>query len=313
MLSWRLWQTLAEPASRNPIFKFVRDQRKSQKKQHTKQSVALRLLVIIAIVMLVVGFIYVPQMLLYLFQIPILMIVFFVVSPLFVPLGVIFAGGYLVYQIIERIHKEKRQYTYELICASPDGALYANWSFATGLLHRNGWFQWMKAITLIVYRMARITVIVVTVIVFLLLLAGDKAIDFEEIHLLISFALIVGLYYTNIQQSMALSLTIGLYTSSLNISRRDASLIGLLTYFLSQLTPFLTALVVFVGIKSSIPQTQLTDIAIAITTLSSIYVVREIFIVVLWQGLKHRLNSSTDNTGDITPDTSLRPSIFTTT
>ena len=311
MLSWRLWQSLAEPASRNPIFLFVRDQRKPQRKNTTNQSLIIRLLWLVAFIVLIIGLIRIPEMLIYLFQVPILAIVLVVVSPLFIPLGAIFAGGYLVYKIVERIHKEKRQFTYELLCASPDGALFANWSFASGLLHRDGWFQWMKSITLVVYQFARIAVIVISVILLLLLLAGDKTIGFAQIHLVISFALFVGLYYTNIQQTMALSITTGLFASNLRSSHRDASIIGLLTYCLAQLTPFLTALSVFIGVKTTLPQTPLTDITMTIATLTSIYIVREIFIVLLWQGLKHRLNSSTDNTEVITPDTSLHPSIFT--
>ncbi|GEM_PF-1162516 len=312
MLSWRLWDTLAEPASRNPIFTFVRDRRKPQPKLELQSSLFVRLLWVIAIVLVVIGLIRIPEMLIYLFQVPILAVTFLVVSPLLLPLGAILAGGYLVHKITERIHKEKRQFTYELLCTSPDGALYANWSFATGILHRDGWFQWMKAITLITYRLGRIAVSVIAVILLGLLVLGDGSIGFSEIHLIISLALLVGLYYTNIQQSISLSLMIGLFASSLNSSRRDANIIGLLTYFLSQLTPFLIALALFIVLKTTIPQTQLIDIVTTIITFSSIFIIREFFVILLWQGLKHRLNSSTDNTEVITPDTSF-PSIFGTT
>jgi len=313
VLSWRLWQTLAEPASRNPIFNFVRDKRKSQAESTSFRPVT-KWLGIIALILSIVALIREPGLIFVAIQIPLLLVVVIVVSPLFLPLFAIFAGGYLVNKIILRIHQEKRQFTYELLCASPEGALHANWSFASGLLHRDDWFQWLKIMTLLSYKFARVAVIGLIGLVAVLLLIGDSSIGYSQVYMLVTVALGVALFYTNLHQSLALSMTIGLFSSSLESTRRDATIIGLLTYFFAQLTPFLVALLVYILIQTMLPMSKsILDIVAITLTAMSIYVVRESFILVMWQGLKYRLNSTTDNTDVITPDTTLHPSIFTVT
>lgn len=311
MLSWRLWQTIAEPSIRNPIFSFVRDKKEPIKKSQSPRLKLIRYgLIFVITLLMLIAFIRVPEFLILLFQIPLMMIVLIIISPLFLPLAFVMIGGYLVNKISQGIHREKYQYTYELLCASPDGSLYANWSFAKGILHRYGWFPWLKSATHIFYRLGQFITASIFLIVTIGLLTGSENMGVEQIQLVASLVLLLGLFYTTMQQSLALSFIIGLYTGSMDISRHDASLIAVLSYTLLQILPFVIAFGLYL-----VPTTLMTtpnlivEVGINIIALLSIYLLRELALVALWFRLKYHLNATSDTTQTITRELR-RPSVF---
>lgn len=310
MLSSRLWQTIAEPSIRNPIFSLVRDKKEPIKSQSPRRKfIRYGLIFVIALLMLV-AFIRVPEFLILLFQIPLMMIVFIIVSPLFLPFAFVMIGSYLVNKISQGIHQEKYQYTYELLCASPDGSLYANWSFAKGLLHRYSWFPWLKSATHLFYRFGQFITTGIFLIVTIGLLTGSENMGMEQIKLVASLVILLGLFYTTMQQSIALSFIIGLYTGSMDISRNDASLIAILSYTLLQILPCVIAYgLYFVPTTLMTTPNLLVEVIINIIALSSIYLLRELALVSLWFRLKYHLNATSDTTQTIMREFH-RPSVF---
>lgn len=296
MLSWRLWKTIVEPVVRNPIFSRVREERILRLKPRERITIPTYVYIIVA-VFLAIFVARTPEYFIVVLQIPMVLIVLLTVSPLAAPLFVVFAGSHLVSQITSDISKEKRQYTYELLCASPAGTLDTNWRIATGILHRGSWFNWLKSITRLALRIAQVTLGALAVITFIALFSGDTNTRLESLRTLTNLILIVGLYYMSMVQPIVASLVVGLHATSLNLSRRDSNIIGLMIYLLIQLMPYVIALLLFVVLNTIFTGVSpLIQVIIDVVVLGSILVVRELTIYFLWWQLKRQLNSTTDYT-----------------
>lgn len=296
MLSWYLWRTIAEPATRNPIFRRVRDDEilRTRAKEPIKVP---RFLMGIVFVLFLLAVIRAPHFFVMMMQIPALMIAFIVMIPLIVPIFVILAGTYMVSAITSNINKEKRQYTYELLCASPHGSLSAIWMLATGILHRGNWFNWIKAVARFTYRSGQITLVIVGIITLMSMFSLDEATRLESIRTLVNLALLVILYYTSMIQPIVLSFIVGLYATSLNLNQRDASMIGILMYLLFQLIPYIAMLALFVLLNTTFNHTHaIVQILIDVVILCSLYVIREASIMMLWRQLARQLNATSDLT-----------------
>lgn len=162
-----------------------------------------------------------------------------------------------------------------------------------GYVRQGDWFQWVKSIVQITYRIVQIVLLILTGLIIVLMLSNDEVTRFEPIRTLINLSLLLGLYYANMMQSFVLSLVVGLYTTSLDLSQRVSSFIGLLTYVMLQLIPYLTALALLIVLHSALPNPHpAVTIGLDIVVLGSIYIARELSIHLLWNQLTKRLNTS---------------------
>ena len=310
MLSWRLWQLISEPDISNPIFKRVSQIHKLVAKP--RRSVRIpRLLVYIGLLAMLIALIQAPQFLLLVFEIPILMLTLMVLSPILLPFVILLAGGWLVSAVIGGIYREKRQYTYELICASTKGSFYASWSFAMGILHRGDWFAALKLGARLSLRLGQGIMAALALLTFWLALSNSHLVGFEQLRLLLMPALALTLYYTHMTQSFVISLVIGLYASSFDWVKRDAAWIGMVLYALAQGLPFLLALLVYIGFNRVVLAPHpLAAIAIDIISLAVIVFTREAVIVLLWHPLAHQLNASAGRDGEDLHHLAARPAAF---
>ena len=138
MLSWRLWQSMAADIN-DPIFRRVSQIHTPD--QAPKPRFRLpRLVALLGALAIIAAVIHSPALLILVIAIPMLMIATMVAAPLLVPIATLLAGMHLTAEVISGIYREKRQYTYDLICALTQGRLSVSWSFATGITHRDGWF-----------------------------------------------------------------------------------------------------------------------------------------------------------------------------
>ena len=291
MLSWRLWQLVSEPDINNPIFKRV-----SQIHKPVKQSRHIRiprLLVAGGLLALMIILIQAPQLLLLVFEIPILMITLIVLSPALLPFAILLAGAYLVSEVIGGIYREKHQYTYDLICASTQGSFNASWSFAIGILHRGDWFAALKWGTRLTLRLGQGILIALTLLTVWLAASDGYPVGFEQLRLLLMLALGLTLYYTQMTQTLVISLAVGLYASSLDWVKRDATWIGMVLYVLAQGLPFLLALLVYIGFhRVDLEPHPLVAIVIEGISLAVIVFTREVILILLWHPLNRQLNAS---------------------
>lgn len=291
MLSARLWRQIAQPDRRNPIFRRASRTYKPASAPKRRDSFPLPLLLIAGIA-IIVGLGLQPQLLILLFAIPIVMIMLVVASPALAPLIALVAGAVLATEIIQGITREKRQHTYELICSSTPGSLCANWSFAKGVTHRGGWFaalRWGSAQTL---RLGG-GVLGGALILILWLLLSNQRVGLEQLRLLLSIALMLVLYHSQVTQTIVLGALIGLFSSSFDLQGRDATFIGLcLTVFAQALSMGLAALFyVSCGRLFYEPHT-LVSMGVESASVALVVLCREALIVALWRGLRARLEAS---------------------
>ncbi len=292
MLSWRLWRSIVDADISNPIFRRVSQIQKPGDRLRRGFRLPLPLLLLFVLV-LVASLIHSPQLLALLFAIPIVLITLIVVAPLLLPLGTLFAGGHLVLEIISGIYREKYQYTYDLLCASTQGTLYACQSFATGILHRGAWFLPLHWATLVSLRLGSLALLGLVAFITWLTLFGTNVIGLEQIRLLLLSALLLLLYYSHMTQTLVLSLIIGLYASSFGWFKRDATFVGMCLYGLLSGLPYLLAgLLLFALGRLVYEPPPLMSFAAEIVALLLIVLIREVSIELLWSLLKRRLNAS---------------------
>ena len=288
MLSLRLWRTLADVDAHNPIFR-----RSSQKQKPpprpTRPARRPRLLWLLALLALLGALFKTPPLLAFIFAIPILLITAIVLAPLWLPGAVLLAGGLVVAAVVEGIYREKRQYTYDLICAAPPGAFEASWFFAAGILHRGGWFgplRWGLRMSL---RLGKIALAGLLALMLWLALAQQQAIGASQLRLLTLGGLLLLAYYGQVTQTFVLSLVIGLFCSSFDWVKRDASMVGLGLYCLLSGLPLALAGLVLV-VFGRVALTPLAVLAVESLALLALLGIREALIGLLWWALRRRLN-----------------------
>jgi len=293
MLSWRLWQTLIEPAYKSPIFKRIINERRPYGTEDTTLKIP-RYMKIVILALTVLAIINSPYILLLLFQIPAIAIMLIVLTPLLLPYIIMIYGSFLVSKITTMVHKEKRQYTYDLLCASPDGALRSNWILATGIIHRGDWFYWVEALGHFMYRVGQVVLLIFAGFTLLVLLFSETPPYIESLQTLVNLSLVVGLYYSSLMQTFVLILLVGLYATSFDLSQRDSNVIGLLTYTILQILPYLIAVTLFLVLHTLIPNPHpAAAIGRDCIVLGSIYAIQELNIIFVWYQLTKRLNATT--------------------
>ena len=290
MLSLRLWRTIAEADIHDPIFRRV-----SQIQKPTARSMPRlrrpRLLWLVASAAIVLTIIMAPQMLALALVLPISMITLIVAAPLLLPAVVWLAGAFSTGEIISGIYREKNQYTYDLICASTQGKLKASWLFATGILHRDGYFPPLRWGSRASLRAGLAALAGLTTFTLLFALSGAVSFGIEQIRLLALPLLIMAVYFTNRTQTFVVSHIIGLLASSFDWAKRDAMLVGLVAYALLNSLPLVGAGTVYFPFRWFVYEPHpLALLAVEACALLLIIAARELTIMALWSVLKRRMN-----------------------
>ena len=297
MLSLRLWRTIAEVDIQDPIVRRVSQIRKPAARPLPRARPP-RLLWLLALVAIAAAVFMAPQLLALALALPILMITLVVAAPVLLPALIWLAGAYHTGEIISGIQREKRQNTYDLICASTQGKLKASWSFATGILHRGGAFlplTWGVRASL---RLGLAALIGLTVLTLLFALGGASRFGIEQIRLLALPLLFLAVYFTNMTQTFALAHIIGLLASSFDWAKRDAMLVGLILYVALSSLPVLGAGLIYMPVRWFVFEPQpLALLLVEALALLLIIAGRELTIVALWAGLKRRMNSRMGEVG----------------
>lgn len=297
MRSWRLWQQVSRPHINNPIVKRLGNTPKSAPVSE-RTSRLLRLFWVSALIGLIVIVMNPAQIFVLLFVLPMLLITLVVSAPLLLPLVTLLAGAYLVAEVIGAIAREKHQHTYELICACTEGALHANWSCATGIMRRGGWFRALRWGTSLSLRIGLIALGGLTALMLGMIVFDQGPVGAEQLRLLLVYLVLLFLYGTQLPQTLLLSMFIGLYAGSFDWFKRDALLIGTLLYVFSQALPMLFALLAYVGGNRLLMDAhQSLQIGMECGSLLLVALVRELIVVALWGALRRRLNESSA-TGD---------------
>lgn len=297
MLSLRLWRTIAEVDIQDPIVRRVSQIRKPAARSLPRARLP-RLLWLIALVLIAPAVIMAPQLLALALMLPIVMITLAVAAPVLLPALIWLAGAYHTGEIISGIQREKRQNTYDLICASTQGKLKASWSFATGILHRGGAFlplTWGARVSL---RVGLAALAGLTILTLLFTLGGAARFGIEQIRLLALPLLFLAVYFTNMTQTFALAHIIGLLASSFDWARRDALLVGLILYVALSSLPVLCAALAYVPFRWLVVEPHpLALLLVEALALLLIIAGRELVIVALWAGLRRRMNSRLEEVG----------------
>ena len=291
MLSWRLWRQVSRPDSSNPIVRRIGN---APKAAHTagRRSRWRRLLWAGAALGLIAIVLNPTQILVLLFVLPMLMITLAAAAPLLLPLAATVSGALLAAEVISAIVREKSQHTYELMCACPEGALYANWSCAIGVAHRGGWFSALRWGTAMSLRLGLVGLGGLMLLGLGLLASDQQAIGAEQVRIILVYAMLLVLYGAQLAQSLPLSLIIGLLASSFDWRRRDAQLIGAFMYLVCQTLPMMLALLAYgAGSRWAVDAHSALRIDVELGALLVIVLAREVVIVVLWGALRRRLDA----------------------
>ena len=279
MLSWRLWRTIAEADIHDPIFRRV------SKVQRPAIDAAPRkrkgpALWLIGGLALTVAVIMAPQLLALVLAVPIIMITLVVAAPLYLPVLIWLAGAVATAEIISGIYREKHQHTYDLICASTRGPLQASWSFASGIVHRGGYFLPLRWGTRASLRMGAAALAGLSLVTLVFALAGAVAFGIEQVRLLLLPLLLLAVYYANLTQTFASSHIIGLLASSFDLAKRDAALAGALAYLVLGALPWMGAGLVYAVFRGLAGE----GLALVVVVAG-----RELVVVGLWRVLGRRM------------------------
>ncbi|MCY3915868.1 MAG: hypothetical protein OXG49_07630, partial [Chloroflexi bacterium] len=240
MLSLSLWRTIAEADIHDPIFKRV-SQIHTPARQTPPRPSRPRLLVPLFALASTCLFILAPQLLAAVLIVPFTLVSLVVAAPLFLPVLIWFAGAISTGEIISGIQREKQQNTYDLICASTLGKLNASWSFATGMLHRGGYFLPLRWGTRITLRFGLAALGGLGLFVLLFALADPAGFGIAQMRLLLLPLLLAALTFSNLTQTFVVSHIVGLLASSFDWAKRDAMLVGLLAYAVLHTLPLAVA------------------------------------------------------------------------
>ena len=297
MLSLQLWRTIAEADIHDPIFRRVSRIQKPARQPPPRPSRPRQLGLLIALTFAFV-LLLAPQLLVAVLIVPFTLITLVVAAPLLLPVLIWFAGAFSTGEIISGIQREKQQNTYDLICASTQGKLNASWSFATGTLHRGGYFLPLRWGTRMSLRFGLAALGGLSLFVLLFALADPAGFGIAQVRLLLLPLLLAALTFSNLTQTSVVSHIIGLLASSFDWAKRDAMLVGLLAYAVLHTLPLAVAGLVYLPFRFFVFEPPLLAVlAVEAFALLLIIAGREAVIVALWAGLKRRMNSSRFESG----------------
>lgn len=289
MWSGRLWRTLAAADINDPIFRRVSQIHMPIRapKGGLRLPRPVALLVAIA---LIAALIHAPALMILVLVIPMLLITAMVAAPLLLPIATWLAGIHLTAAVISGIDREKRQNTYDLICALTKGRLSASWSFASGIAHRGGWFAPLRWGTLATLRAGMALLGGLSLFALLTAAFGQGSLGIEQARLFLLILLFLALYYSHIAHSLVTGLIVGLLASSFERSKPDATALGLFVYVAVSALPFLAAGLILVAFEWLVVEpAPMLRLTVEGGALMLVMALREAAVALLWRALEWRL------------------------
>ncbi len=209
---------------------------------------------------------------------------------IFLPFISIFFGGIALAPGISRtIIRVQEEGAYDLLCMTPGGAIHINWLIATGFIHHaaqrpskiHGVGAWVKLIGWLVLSGT------------LLWLTGLGQIPFLRViyGVMIMVAVVAIFVYVNNVQSLLLAGLVGMLIPTYVQRSYDAHFWALTSIITIQIVTYTLTTIVLIGFNLWLGRRPLLAIiaSIAVLTLATLYVLREIVIAGLWYLLLRRL------------------------
>lgn len=273
--SWRLWRLLLYPPE-NPIF-----WRKVKKHfKHKQIVIQTGLMILVAGMLSYAVWAYLTQ---FRFLFPIVLLT----------ISVIFSSTITIFwmvNIISEISYEYHQATHDLICVTPLGIIGANWSIATGIVHRHDLFNWVDFGRRLFSGL--ILFILLTVFLALILTSLQNAWShYLSLSLLLFEIGVLAIYsYIEFVHSVLLGVLTALLIPQYIHQISDAN-VWAIFFFIGLQT---TALMIFI-FGNLIAQSYFVfnewQLRSILPQLLFLYVTRESFIYIFWKLLSYKANA----------------------
>ncbi len=241
VLSWRVWQALAQPDRDDPLVRRLSQADRPIARQGPAWR-APRMLLALLVLLCLGSLFYAPQLLMFFFTLPVVLLTLLVLSPLLLPAIVPLLGVLLTSEILAGIARERHWHTWPLLCALPGGALQANWSCAIGIAQRGAWLLPLRFMARLMLWLGMALLALLALLSLWLAITDQQALGEEQARLLLLLALGLVVYYAQLAQTLALAVVCGLWASAFDWQRRDVAFAGLCLYLALGVLPLLLGL-----------------------------------------------------------------------
>lgn len=275
MLTWRLWQALRMPPTKNPLFRRMQIPKRASWLDRFWNALGGLLLV------------------LFFLQPPI-----FVVTVILIPLiyPVVSSTSYGILWAIRTsamVSIRRQEGSYDLIRIAPGGAWQAFWGVCAGCVHRNGDLDRLEVYT------RRILTMLLTLAIFTFiagLLLPTERLQSELITTSLVLFTVIGMTMLEFVQSPILSTLIGMTCAVYSRTTTDTRIGAFIGYLTVQILTYLTSAVLLTSFI--IPTIELADMSQVTGVLfGCLWLVtyfiafREIMLFALWRLISRRLNT----------------------
>ncbi len=275
VLSWRVWQALAQPDREDPLVRRVSQTDRPIASQ-TPPGRVPRMLLLFALAIGIGSLFYAPQLLMLLFSLPVVLLSLLVLSPLLLPVVVPLLGALLTSEILAGIARERHGHTWSLLRALPGGAVQANWSCAIGIAQRRAWLSPLRFMARFMLWLGGLFWLLLALLSIWLALTNQQALGDEQARLLLLLALGMAVYYAQLAQTLAVAVVCGMWASAFDWQRRDVAFAGLCLYLALGVLPLLLGL-------------WLTSRGWWLLAVGLVLLLRECAVWLLWRNLRWRL------------------------
>ncbi len=231
------------------------------------------------------------------FGVPATIIVIILTTPLALPVVVGIMSGFWAASISHALVRERQTHTYDLLCATPDGMLGANWAIASGSLHQGNIFSALRALmvgALLLGGLLLSLLLLVTVI--LALRSSPASTIIVAVRTICDIIVILILFYAHFAQSIVMGVLVGVLIPTQLRNRVDAPWIAfalttalqvgtLLIFYL-----FMTTIGPVLGTLT--PATPLPFIGVPFVFLLFFLLLRDAVVLGLWEAITARLNTN---------------------
>lgn len=275
VLSWRVWQALAQPDRDDPLLRRLSQADRPIARQGPTWRVPRKLL-LLAFVFMLGSLFYAPQFLMLFFSLPVVLLTLLVLSPLLLPVFVPLLGALLTSEILAGIARERHWHTWSLLCALPGGAVQANWSCAIGIAQRGVWLLPLRFMARLMLWLGGLFWLLLALLSVWLALTNQQALGDEQARLLLLLALGMAVYYAQLAQTLTVAVVCGMWASAFDWQRRDVAFAGLCLYLALGVLPLLLGL-------------WLTSRGWWLVAVGLVLLLRECAVWLLWRHLRWRL------------------------
>jgi len=241
VLSWRLWQALAQPDRDDPLVRRLSQADRPIARQGSPWPASRKLLLLV-VVLGIGSLFYAPQFLMLFFTLPVVLLTLLVLSPLLLPAIVPLLGALLTSEILAGIARERHWHTWPLLCALPGGPLRATWSCAIGIAQRGVWLLPLRFLARLTLWLGVAFWLLLALLGIWLALTDQQILGGEQTRLLLLLALGLAVYYAQLAQTLAVAVVCGMWASAFDWQRRDVAFAGLCLYLALGLLPLLLGL-----------------------------------------------------------------------